>query len=476
LLWPLARAFQGTGRAGDAMPAFDTLLAPAVEQQHPRLWLRAAASAAVPVLGFRGSQAFVELLTRCEARAEDLGDGYGLALSRWLLRMSIVTDRELLRVARERNQPYAVALATVRLAIDTALDEPATARDAMRDADAVAASYNSRYIRDFARAARGFQELMFGELADVIAAGHQLVAGTSRPIQQFGYWLLLNGGLLCRDAAAVDAALDAARRAGARQVPGSDQLVATAGYFVGLLSGQLPERRPELPVSVDPWLVPRDAVDRGDFSAARAAAESLLAGGATSQAMSHAVSGLIGGSEDHWHEALRLADEHGLRLVAVDALEALGAAAAAAESSAEALRLLAAADRLRHETDYRWRFSGEQRTHDIAVQSARQDLGAVADAAWQEGLNLSLRQAVSYARRARGERTRPRHGWASLTPTEQHVVDLVAEGLTNPEIAQRLLMARGTVKTHLEHVYAKTGHRNRAELAASVVEHKHEQQ
>jgi DNA-binding CsgD family transcriptional regulator len=73
------------------------------------------------------------------------------------------------------------------------------------------------------------------------------------------------------------------------------------------------------------------------------------------------------------------------------------------------------------------------------------------------------------------ERTRrPRHGWASVTPTEQHVVDLVAEGLTNPKIAERLLMGRGTVKTHLEHVFAKTGLRNRAELAAATIHHKHQ--
>ena len=55
-----------------------------------------------------------------------------------------------------------------------------------------------------------------------------------------------------------------------------------------------------------------------------------------------------------------------------------------------------------------------------------------------------------------------------ITPTEQRVVDLVAEELTNPEIAERLLMARGTVKSHLEHIFAKTGYRNRAELAAAA--------
>jgi DNA-binding CsgD family transcriptional regulator len=79
---------------------------------------------------------------------------------------------------------------------------------------------------------------------------------------------------------------------------------------------------------------------------------------------------------------------------------------------------------------------------------------------------LDWHEAASYAARARGERKRPSHGWAALTPTEQQVVALVAAGLTNPQIAERLLMGRATVKTHLDHVYAKIGIHSRAELAA----------
>ncbi|HMK11492.1 MAG TPA: helix-turn-helix transcriptional regulator [Acidimicrobiales bacterium] len=56
----------------------------------------------------------------------------------------------------------------------------------------------------------------------------------------------------------------------------------------------------------------------------------------------------------------------------------------------------------------------------------------------------------------------------SLTPTEEHVVALVAEGLTNPQIAERLLMGRATVKTHLEHIFTKLDVRLRAELAAQA--------
>ena len=83
-----------------------------------------------------------------------------------------------------------------------------------------------------------------------------------------------------------------------------------------------------------------------------------------------------------------------------------------------------------------------------------------------EGALLTLDEAVSFARRARGSRGRPATGWASLTPTELEVAALVTEGLSNPEIAARLLMGRGTVKTHLAHIFAKLGVANRTELAS----------
>ena len=49
-----------------------------------------------------------------------------------------------------------------------------------------------------------------------------------------------------------------------------------------------------------------------------------------------------------------------------------------------------------------------------------------------------LQEAAAMARRGRGPRRRPAFGWPSLTPAERNVADLVAGGLTNPEIAARL--------------------------------------
>jgi DNA-binding CsgD family transcriptional regulator len=75
---------------------------------------------------------------------------------------------------------------------------------------------------------------------------------------------------------------------------------------------------------------------------------------------------------------------------------------------------------------------------------------------------------MAWARRARGERKRPTIGWESLTPTEERIVKLASQGLTNPKIGERMFISRATVKTHLEHVYAKLGIHSRTELAAAA--------
>jgi CRP/FNR family transcriptional regulator, cyclic AMP receptor protein len=56
-----------------------------------------------------------------------------------------------------------------------------------------------------------------------------------------------------------------------------------------------------------------------------------------------------------------------------------------------------------------------------------------------------------------------------LTPAERRVSELVAEGLSNPGIAEQLVVSRHTVESHLKHVFAKLGIRTRVELAAAVL-------
>ncbi|WP_236242678.1 response regulator transcription factor [Streptomyces sp. CC228A] len=55
---------------------------------------------------------------------------------------------------------------------------------------------------------------------------------------------------------------------------------------------------------------------------------------------------------------------------------------------------------------------------------------------------------------------------SSLTVRELEVLAELAEGRTNPEIAERLCVARRTVATHVEHILAKLGVPNRAAAAA----------
>jgi predicted ATPase/class 3 adenylate cyclase/DNA-binding CsgD family transcriptional regulator len=173
-------------------------------------------------------------------------------------------------------------------------------------------------------------------------------------------------------------------------------------------------------------------------------------------------------AEDLHHEALAQRARAGLRPGVAESLEALAGLAAHQESLAEAARLFAAASTLREDMGLA-RWPADQAGYDTEVSNARQALGGDAfDVAWAEGAALTLDDAVAYASRARGERKRPSTGWASLTPTELEVVNLVAKGLTNPEIGERLFIGRGTVKNHLAHIFTKLGFATRSELAAEA--------
>jgi DNA-binding CsgD family transcriptional regulator len=58
-----------------------------------------------------------------------------------------------------------------------------------------------------------------------------------------------------------------------------------------------------------------------------------------------------------------------------------------------------------------------------------------------------------------------RSGWAALTSAELAVARLVAEGMTNREVAERLFLSPHTVNSHLRHVFTKLGINSRVELA-----------
>jgi DNA-binding CsgD family transcriptional regulator len=68
----------------------------------------------------------------------------------------------------------------------------------------------------------------------------------------------------------------------------------------------------------------------------------------------------------------------------------------------------------------------------------------------------------------RGPRVRhrqARRGWDALTPSEVRVAGMVAQGMSNPQIAAQLYLSRRTVQTHVSHILAKLELQSRIDIA-----------
>jgi non-specific serine/threonine protein kinase len=104
--------------------------------------------------------------------------------------------------------------------------------------------------------------------------------------------------------------------------------------------------------------------------------------------------------------------------------------------------------------------------------AASQRVGAEEDRLWRNGSRLAVDKAIALAfgtnltgastSSARRPRMSPALG---ISAREIDVVRLVAEGLSNKEIAQRLHLSVRTVETHVRHMLTKTGLVNRTQLA-----------
>jgi predicted ATPase/class 3 adenylate cyclase/DNA-binding CsgD family transcriptional regulator/tetratricopeptide (TPR) repeat protein len=177
--------------------------------------------------------------------------------------------------------------------------------------------------------------------------------------------------------------------------------------------------------------------------------------------------GEIDRAQELSHEAIEAIAALSAKPVLLEVLELLGGIMADAGAHAEAARVLGAAQAARDSVGY-VRLAVRRPEFEADVAAVRDALGDAFEQSWDEGARLTLDEVVSYVTRMRGKRGRPSAGWASLTPTELEVTKLVAEGLTNPQIAERLFVAPGTVKTHLSHVFAKLSLSSRAELASEA--------
>jgi DNA-binding CsgD family transcriptional regulator len=134
----------------------------------------------------------------------------------------------------------------------------------------------------------------------------------------------------------------------------------------------------------------------------------------------------------------------------------------------------------------------KQSPRSLALASAWEDLGRAQQRqeTAESGIDALTEALVLYARagatqdaarlrgrlRALGIRRRvatterPPTGWAAMTTSELSVARLVADGLTNREIAERLFVSPHTVNTHLRHVFAKLEVNSRVDLTRLATE------
>ncbi|MGW6733191.1 LuxR C-terminal-related transcriptional regulator [Streptomyces sp. NPDC055013] len=202
-------------------------------------------------------------------------------------------------------------------------------------------------------------------------------------------------------------------------------------------------------------------------------------------ALAHTVRGDWRRAEHHARHALRLKlavhDVIGIALT----LDLLARAAAETGTHERAAVLLGAADHTWAGIDRdRWGSAALKSTRRDSEMRAREALGQPGfRRAYERGLGLDLAQTVDYAVHDRRHPHRPAHprkpntgrpgsphatAGIRLTRRETEVAELVAQGLANQQIADRLVIARRTAEGHVERILGKLGFSNRSQIAAWV--------
>ncbi len=111
------------------------------------------------------------------------------------------------------------------------------------------------------------------------------------------------------------------------------------------------------------------------------------------------------------------------------------------------------------------------RTHQaIAALDRALAIHAACGASWDLARVRRRLRRLGVRRRLASER-RPAQGWAAMTDSELAVVRLVASGLTNKEVAERLYISPHTVSGHLRHAFEKLGINSRVALTRIAAEH-----
>jgi DNA-binding CsgD family transcriptional regulator/tetratricopeptide (TPR) repeat protein len=222
---------------------------------------------------------------------------------------------------------------------------------------------------------------------------------------------------------------------------------AALDLLAGLLDA-LPTRLGPLigdPVTA-PWLV-RTTLAAGHPGSARtvvAAAETISRGGSGLPALGAAAMHARGILDGDARALARACAEHGDPWAVASAAEDLGG-------------LLAESGRTRQAVA---RF--EEAIHGFDGADAARDAGRVRSRLRKLG--------VRHRHWSAGSEERPASGWGSLTDTELTVSELVTEGLTNQQVADRLFLSPHTIAFHLRQIFRKLGIGSRVDLTRLLLE------
>ncbi|MBB5153647.1 ATP-binding protein [Saccharopolyspora phatthalungensis] len=182
--------------------------------------------------------------------------------------------------------------------------------------------------------------------------------------------------------------------------------------------------------------------------------------------------GDMGRSSELARESLSLQREFRDYHCTVLSVEVLAWVAATEHNSAQAARLFGLAHRIRREAGGKLFtfFNGYQ---EQCEKQARHSLGESEYAKlFAQGAEVSLDRVLAYALgEPGGAAERPKEEFPTqLSRRERETAELVAQGMSNKQIAEHLVISQRTAEAHVEHILVKLGFTSRSQIAAWVAE------
>jgi predicted ATPase/DNA-binding SARP family transcriptional activator/DNA-binding CsgD family transcriptional regulator len=175
-------------------------------------------------------------------------------------------------------------------------------------------------------------------------------------------------------------------------------------------------------------------------------------------------------------ESLMLCRDLGVRVIAAESLEGLACAAGSRGEAERATRLFGAAEALREAVGY-WQEHRERALREPYLTAARSRMDQASwESAFAAGQAMVFEEAAEYALSKEADPDRPTFPASeapsdgqlpvTLTSREQEVAVLVAQGLSNRQIASYLTLSEHTIATHIRNILKKLGLHSRTQIAA----------